>query len=178
MVKTLGLNLGKVVIAQTDRSTLRNTSTVPYLGPYQSIINNCVNEDKLGCKSHLEDVQDPAIEELSSHPVHLVNKQGELMPSAFIPYCGFLTDMAELGKQRLNFSSPLCNAFTPVLLKGQLCYELDTDRIQGQVKHGLYGGLFLMLDTSLDRSFTVERQSAHTYLSEIETTATSKYTHH
>ena len=127
------------MVAKRDRSTLKNTSTVPFLRSYHTILNKCLNEDKPACKSELKYVHDPATEDCSSHPIHLVNKQGELMPSAFIPYCGFLTDMAYIGKQRPNFSSPLCNAFTPVLLEGQLCYELDTDRIQSQVKRGLYG---------------------------------------
>ena len=56
--------------------------------------------------------------ELSSHPVHLVNKDGQRMPSAFIPFCAYQTSLLLLGEFIGGLKFPVCNKFTPTVLDG------------------------------------------------------------
>ena len=63
--------------------------------------------------------------ELSSHHVHLKTKLGALVPSAFIPFCAYKTDLLLLGEHIKGLKFPVCNKFTPTVLDGQLCYNLD-----------------------------------------------------
>ena len=49
----------------------------------------------------------------ANHPVHLIDANGTLSPSAFIPFCSWSGDMKALGKMIDNFSLPVCNAFQP-----------------------------------------------------------------
>ena len=146
LVKTLGLKGGKVLIAQTEKATFGNNKTTLFLKPNHSVVSVCVNEDTSKCLNQLEVVHKAEIEELSSHPVHIINKDGDFMHSALIPYCGFGAEMLSLGQHVDNFTYPICTAFLPTLLDGQLCYELDMNRIREPVKRGPFGGLFLVLD--------------------------------
>ena len=92
---------------------------------------------------------------MSNHPVHLLSMNKKLMPSALIPYCSFSNDLLSLGQKLNNFSFPVCTAFKPTLLDGQLCYQLDTNRIKNQTKPTQDGGLVLLLDVSKERSFDI-----------------------
>ena len=76
------------------------------------------------------------------------------MPSAFIPFCSFGTDMKILGEYMDNLTFPVCNKFTPTILDGELCYELDTKTATGREirsANGQRGGLMLMLDYNVER---------------------------
>ena len=121
------------------------------------LVDKCLTMEGLYCHDQMQEVYEPNIEELSSHPVHLVNSCGQVMPSAFSPYCWFGTEMENLGTLMENFTYPVCNAFTPVLMEGKLCYELDTDKIKESAKPGSANGLVLLLDVSLDRSVIVKQ---------------------
>ena len=122
VVGTLKLTVGKVVVAKTARSKLSYSSSLPFL---KNIADMCIIDDNQACYDHLKEVYQPDMEELSSHPVHLLSKDYNLMPSALIPYCAFGIEMKNLGSKINNFSQPICTAFGPVLLDGELCYELD-----------------------------------------------------
>ena len=49
----------------------------------------------------------------ANHPVHILDADGDLSPSAFIPFCAWAGDMESLGTKAPNFSLPVCNAFQP-----------------------------------------------------------------
>ena len=78
-----------------------------------------------------------------THPPHL---QGELNTgSSFIPFCAYKTNMTISEPEVLlpNISFPICTAFKPTILEGQLCYKLQVNATSGQGKNN---ELSLLLD--------------------------------
>ena len=100
--------------------------------------------------------------ELSSHPVHLLTKNGKTLPSAFIPFCAFKTDLLLLGERINGFKFPVCNKFTPTVLDGQLCYTLDINSHVPNIEnlHGKQGELLLFLDYNQERSISLRMTRA------------------
>ena len=87
--------------------------------------------------------------ELSLHPVHLTpDKEGNLPPSALVPFCSYQGDSYLLGQKRPELNdTTVCNKFNPIILEGQLCYSLDVKKYKkGPNKTGKENGLFLLLD--------------------------------
>ena len=84
--------------------------------------------------------------EVSLHPVHLTpDKEGNLPPSALVPFCSYQGNGSLFGHELDNMS--VCGKFTSTILKGQLCYTLEIAKLRE--KHSKYGkenGLFLLLD--------------------------------
>merc|ERR1712015_385918 len=83
----------------------------------------------------------------ASHPPHLTSTWS----SAFIPFCAFKTDL-NISKNPValpGITFPLCSAFLPTILEGQLCYELKLNATSDQGKRNQ---LMLVLDYNEDRS--------------------------
>ena len=80
-------------------------------------------------KDNSEDESSEALmAELSSHPVHLVTKNSKTsLPSAFIPFCAYKTNLALMGEYIEDLEFPVCNSFIPTVLDGQLCYVALSD---------------------------------------------------
>ena len=82
-----------------------------------------------------------------SHPPHLTSSWS----SAFIPFCAYKTDL-NISKNSLvlgNTNFPICSAFIPTVLEGQLCYKLKLNQFSGQGKRN---ELMLLLDYNEDRN--------------------------
>ena len=76
-----------------------------------------------------------------SHPPHLTSTWS----SAFIPFCAYKAAL-EISKNPLTLPGitfPLCSAFLPTILEGQLCYELKLNTTSGQ---GRRNELMFVLD--------------------------------
>ena len=87
--------------------------------------------------------------EFSLHPAHLTqDDQGNLPPSAFIPFCSYAGNDKTNGKQKPRTQSlSNCDWFEATVLEGQLCYALDVSKLDDdKTKLGKSKGLFLMLD--------------------------------
>ena len=95
------------------------------------------------------------LQRVSNHPVHILNSEGDLSPSAFIPFCFFGNNMIDLGIQIDDFEVPVCNIFVAKNWNDQLCYELDLNSLKnkGNINEQLKKGIFLMLDFNEDRQF-------------------------
>ena len=91
--------------------------------------------------------------EKSYHPVHLTKGSS----FAFIPYCGFSTSFKELSKDPGSSGEFFtCDKFEPVLLEGELCYQLNiSEHIQNTISFGPRNGLLLVVDNNLDKSVHV-----------------------
>ena len=79
----------------------------------------------------------------SAHLPHLVG--GSNTGSSFIPFCAYKTNMT-ISQPEVwlpNISFPICTAFKPTILEGQLCYKLQVNATGGQ---GKKNGLSLLLD--------------------------------
>ena len=90
-----------------------------------------------------------ASRELSLHPVHLTpDKEGNLPPSALVPFCSYQGDRDLLGEKRPELGNiTMCNNFQPTILEGQLCHSLDVTKVKRKTtKSGKSNGLLLLLD--------------------------------
>ena len=105
---------------------------------------------------------------LSNHPVHLLDNDGNLLPSAFIPYCeigGNIRDVSFTLKQ-LHFKHfPVCNIFKPKIYKNQVCYEVDIN-LYGHPKRRYTRGLIFLMDYNIDRQFVNIQRGILKYESE------------
>ena len=98
--------------------------------------------------------------EMSHHPPHLITKDGRMMPSAFIPFCSFGTNMEVLGQHIANFTPPVCTSFRPTILEGQLCYEIDLNLVLPRnltTGEGMDKGLMIILDTNKGKTGRIPR---------------------
>ena len=89
-----------------------------------------------------------------SNPPHLTSKSWS---SAFIPFCAYKTDL-NISKNPLvlpGITFPLCSAFLPTILEGQLCYELNLNTRSGQ---GRRNQLTVVLDYNEDRSLQISAE--------------------
>ena len=88
-----------------------------------------------------------------SHPPHLTSTWS----SAFIPFCAYKTDLniSENPLELPGLTFPLCSAFLPTILEGQLCYELKLNQPSGQGKRNQ---LMFVLDYNEDRSLQISSE--------------------
>ena len=88
---------------------------------------------------------------LSLHPIHLKpDTNGNLPPSALVPFCIYQGDFNQLGEERPELRNlTICDKFEPTILESQLCYSLDVTKFERKAtKLGKRSGLFLLLDPS------------------------------
>ena len=92
------------------------------------------------------------IHTISNHPVHILDKNGVLSPSSFIPFCQFGDKV--LGEKIPQFPVPICNIFRPKILNDQLCYELDDNSNVSYSSSSFNKGLTLFIDNNEDRQYS------------------------
>ena len=88
------------------------------------------------------------LKKVSYHPVHIIEGNISLSPSAFIPFCSFGDDMLLTGSVVDGFSIPVCNIFQAKIWNNQLCYEVNLQKLKDKHKleDQLKKGLILLLD--------------------------------
>ena len=93
-----------------------------------------------------------------NHPVHIITKDNQLSPSAFIPYCDFGGEMLTVGANIDQFDLPVCNSFKTKLFNDQLCYEVDLDKFAdiNNVENELDLGFSFIMDYNEDRQVTFD----------------------
>ena len=93
---------------------------------------------------------------VSNHPVHIVDEDGKLSPSSFIPFCEFGGNMSAMGVKIDQIDVPVCNSFKAKVLNDQLCYEVDPNLFIDRTNTLKYLklGLVLVLDYNEDRQTT------------------------
>ena len=73
------------------------------------------------------------------------NENGNLPPSALVPFCSYQGNF--LGQNRPELGNvTMCDIFKPIILEGQLCYSLDSAKLRANhTKSGRSNGLFFLL---------------------------------
>ena len=91
---------------------------------------------------------------MSNHPVHIVDSQGSISPSSFIPFCDFAGKF--MGEKIEQFETPVCTKFRTKMLDGQHCYQVDVNEVKDQVdvKKAVKHGLLIIMDFNQDRMIT------------------------
>ena len=98
---------------------------------------------------------------MSLHPVHLTpDKEGNLPPSALVPFCSYQGNSSLIGKERSELDNlTVCDKFEPTILEGQLCYSLDIAKLGVETtKSGKANGLFLLLDPNPHKIIKTEKE--------------------
>ena len=86
------------------------------------------------------------------HPIHLTPyKEGNLPPSALVPFCFYQGENTLLGRKLPEMSNiTVCDRFQPIILEGQFCYSLSIAKLKDnprkQTKSEKGNGLLLLLD--------------------------------
>ena len=100
--------------------------------------------------SRLISVPDPSIANISLHPPHLTKAKG--LP-ALIPFCAYAGNMKIMGEHISGLDFPVCNAFKPKIIDGELCYVLNFKSLVSKgnmtVKAGRGKGLLLAIDNGI-----------------------------
>ena len=99
--------------------------------------------------------------ELLNHPVHILDDNDNISPSAFIPFCSFQGSPDLLSREFANFSLPVCTSFKKRLLDGQLCYQIDVNTLVNETTAaGLQrGGLALLVDANAEYDLNTFRKA-------------------
>ena len=96
----------------------------------------------------------------NNHPVHFVNRDGKLSPSAFIPFCVFGRNISAMGIKINQFEIPVCSRFQEKILNDQLCYEVDLNMFSNKenIKQELKSGFAFIMDYNEDRQVKNNRK--------------------
>ena len=91
-----------------------------------------------------------------NHPVHIITKDNQTSPSAFIPFCDFGGDLSLMARKTDLFEVPVCNSFQAKVLNDQLCYEVDLNELSNKnnLKRELKSGFNFIMDYNEDRQLT------------------------
>ena len=65
--------------------------------------------------------------ELSTHPPHILDSQGNPTPAAFIPFCAYQENLTMAGHFIPGLKYPTCNGFSVTVFEGERCYAIDMD---------------------------------------------------
>ena len=90
---------------------------------------------------------------------NIQDPDGDTLPSALIPFCAYKSNLETLGTSIPGLSFPVCNAFRPTILHGQLCYSLDIENMSLKeeteiTKQGKADGILIIVDPNNERSET------------------------
>ena len=69
------------------------------------------------------------LHKITNYPVHIYDENGDLSPSAFIPYCQFGREMHAMTIHTDLLQMPVCNSFKAKIFYDQLCYEVDVNEV-------------------------------------------------
>ena len=128
---------------------------------YLSIKNRYTDASKLNIHTFLVSVED--LHEVTNHPVHIVRKDGQLSPSALIPFCSFGGNMTAMGVQSEHFHLPVCNAFKEVVLEAQVCYQVDLNNYEREERKYLDSSLTFLVDTNIERQISDKELTRQTF---------------
>ena len=97
---------------------------------------------------------------ITNHPVHIIDSNGKMSPSAFIPFCSFGKSMEIVGMTLEGFNDPVCNSFVPTVHHNQLCYKIDLENFRNnkETENQLKYGLILILDYNENKQFVREHE--------------------
>ena len=97
----------------------------------------------------------------NNHPVHVIDEEGNLSKSAFIPFCEFAGNLSVMGEKIDEFQFPICNSFKPRVMNDQLCYEVDLSKFcdKNNIEKELEIGFNFLMDYNEDRQVTYDNNN-------------------
>ena len=162
--KQIGEKIWTFVIKKLDLSTHEN---LKYLTNEEvSLISGSIAKITSGLISKVFKVYNPSdyildikkVEKVTNHPVHIVDENQDLNPTALFPFCEFGGNMAVMGVKIDQFDVPVCNSFRPKIYKDQLCYSVDPNVFKNDTDFKKKFSLTLAIDYNEDRQFDFSLQ--------------------
>ena len=128
--RMIPLKVGSLALTLSTAEQLEESLHLPMLAPYRPTILTCLNEGS--CKDLEKEVENLTRKDLrrANHPAHIIDEEGNLSSSAFIPFCAFAGDMSVVGSPVEGFSLPVCTIFRPRDVEGQLCFSTNLSSIE------------------------------------------------
>ena len=74
------------------------------------------------------------MQRVTNHPVHLVDNNGSINPTALVPFCSLSDDFSAMGVKIDQMDVPVCNSFRPKIVRDQLCYSVDLNKIKKRIQ--------------------------------------------
>ena len=97
------------------------------------------------------------IQKLTSHPVHLVDEEGNLNPTALVPFCSISDNYSAMGVKIDQIDVPVCNRLIPKVRRNQICYTVDLDKIRKETESNGKVYFKFFIDYNEDRDVSVAR---------------------
>ena len=96
-----------------------------------------------------------------NHPVHIITKDNQTSPSAFIPFCDIGGNLSAMGTKMENFDLPVCNSFVATNLHDQVCYEIDLKRFvdRNNIERVMKQGFNFIMDYNEDRQLAFDKHN-------------------
>ena len=88
---------------------------------------------------------------MTNHPVHIIDQDEDLFPTALIPFCDFGGNMSVMGVDIDQFDVPVCNSFRPKMLGDQLCYTVDPNEFRNKINLKGELSIAVFIDYNEDR---------------------------
>ena len=169
LVEKIDLDLGKLDSISSTESSLHKRINSSYFGIASEPLHKCLKESSCGdlhkitkslgkiqlvkTNKILTILDTPFIQTITNHPVHIVDEKNNYLPSAFIPFCSFAGNLSVMGARVSKFDLPVCDKFRPVIIEGQLCYQVDVNQFMNQIdrKKLMSHGLVFMMDYNNNR---------------------------
>ena len=94
------------------------------------------------------------VKKVNNHPVHLINEEGELLPTALVPFCSVSGNFSVMGTKIDELDVPVCSSFKAKILEDQLCYEVDPNNYIKYLEVGQEVSLSFFIHYNEDRQLT------------------------
>ena len=98
------------------------------------------------------------LQKMTNHPVHIQEKDGQMSPTALIPFCEFAGNMSVMGVKIDQFDVPVCNSFRPKIIRDQLCYTVDPSKYKDKITLEQELSLALFINYNEDKEIVLEKR--------------------
>ena len=115
------------------------------------------------------------LQKMTNHPIHIQEKDGQISPTALIPFCEFGGNMSVMGIKIDHFDVPVCNSFRPKIMIDQLCYTVDPNEYKHKIDLNGELSLSLFIHYNEDRQMEdINSNEKHTVIVDTIGKKTSK----
>ena len=118
------------------------------------------------------------LQRVTNHPVHIVDENGQLSPTALVPFCSISNNFSAMGIKIDQFDVPVCTVFRKKLVRDQICYTLDLNqiRIKNDLKEKVVHFSFF-IDYNEDRELSIleDNQIKDNHIITLETIGKSSF---
>ena len=107
--------------------------------------------------------------QVNNHPVHILDSDGKMSPSSFIPFCFYGKNRLKTTQNVDQFRQTVCSSFQGRVFKDQLCYEFNlTQVLEGETSSAnMHIGLGFLYDNNVERFIHTQEDAEEKIRSEL-----------